>query len=107
MGIFDTQKMLMCTLFWGGGSQKVYGVCTLMKMLTFMDGPLGSICLILAGGCGQENLVIDSNINYNPPLHVQNKSTLPRACELDVLGLLSVEGSWREFDCCHSSYMHT
>ncbi len=27
--------------------------------------------------------------------------------ELDVLGLLSVEGSCREFDCCHSSYMHT
>ncbi len=24
MGIFGTQKMLMCTLFLGGGSQKVY-----------------------------------------------------------------------------------
>ncbi len=27
MGIFGTQKMLMCTLFlWGGGVQKVYGL---------------------------------------------------------------------------------
>ncbi len=29
MGIFDTPKMLMCTLFFGGGgSQKVYGLYT-------------------------------------------------------------------------------
>ncbi len=28
MGTFDIQKMLMCTLFWGEGSQKVYGLYT-------------------------------------------------------------------------------
>ncbi len=41
MGIFGTQRMLMCTLyfFWGGGIRKCM-VCTLMKMFTFMDGPL-------------------------------------------------------------------
>ncbi len=39
MRIFGTQKMLMCTLFWGRGLRKCM-VCTLMKMLTFMDGPV-------------------------------------------------------------------
>ncbi len=28
MGIFGTEKNLMCTLFFGGGSQKVYGLYT-------------------------------------------------------------------------------
>ncbi len=28
MGIFGTQKMLMCTIFWERGSQKVYGLHT-------------------------------------------------------------------------------
>ncbi len=32
-------KMLMCTLFGGGGLRKCM-VCTLMKMLTFMNSPL-------------------------------------------------------------------
>ncbi len=41
-GDFGTQKMLMCFLFFereGGGLRKSM-VCTLMKMLTFVDGPL-------------------------------------------------------------------
>ncbi len=41
MGIFDTQKMLMCTLFGGRGrGLRKCMVCTLMTMLTIMDGPL-------------------------------------------------------------------
>ncbi len=39
MGIVGTQKMLMCALFFEGDLRKCM-VCTLMKMLTFMDGPL-------------------------------------------------------------------
>ncbi len=43
IGIFGTQNMLMCALFFGGGegrrSQKVYGLYT-MNMLTYTDGPL-------------------------------------------------------------------
>ncbi len=46
MGIFGTQKM-MCTLFLGGGGLRKCVICTLMKMLTFMDGPLGFIYLVL------------------------------------------------------------
>ncbi len=39
-GIFGTQKMLMCTLFLRGeGGLRKCMVCSLMKMLTFMDGP--------------------------------------------------------------------
>ncbi len=35
------QKMLACTLGGeGGGGLKKCTVCTLMKMLTFLDGPL-------------------------------------------------------------------
>ncbi len=39
MGIFGTQKMLMCTPFFGGGGLRKCTVCILMKILTFMDGP--------------------------------------------------------------------
>ncbi len=39
--LFWKPKMLVCTLGGeGGGGQKKCIVCTLMKMLTFLDGPL-------------------------------------------------------------------
>ncbi len=39
--IFWKPKMLVCTLREeGGGGLKKCTVCTLMKMLTFLDGPL-------------------------------------------------------------------
>ncbi len=43
MWIFGSQKMLMCILFfWGEGVSERMD-CTLMKMLTFMDGPLQNL----------------------------------------------------------------
>ncbi len=39
MANFGFEKMLMCTLFEGGGSEKVYVFGTLVKMLTFLDCP--------------------------------------------------------------------
>ncbi len=42
-GEFWHSKMLRCTLFWGvgggGGGLRKCIVCTLVKMLTFIDGP--------------------------------------------------------------------
>ncbi len=42
--IFWKLKMLVCTLGGeGGGGLKKCTVCTLMKMLTFLDGPLNNL----------------------------------------------------------------
>ncbi len=49
MGIFDTQKMLMCTVFGRGAGVGKFMVCTLMKMLTVMDDPLTVIVMGPAG----------------------------------------------------------
>ncbi len=52
----------MCTLFFGGGGGgglRKCMVCTLMKMLTFMDGaPKCSKCpLAMLKGVGEENVL--------------------------------------------------
>ncbi len=46
--LFRNDKMLVCTLLGGGGLKKCT-VCTLLKMLTFLDGPVQGMHLSAFG----------------------------------------------------------